>query len=151
MTVQRTQLIALLSVLTLALLALTPMTTSATASTSAAGIIVENRITSASIDPVTSVATLGGEIQCAEPTLVTVYSWIRQWRSANGPFAESFGGTQVLCDTTPTGYTMEVTPGYESDRLVPGPASVGFWASYCAAGRCYGLNTEAELRLLPRR
>lgn len=150
MTVQRTRLIALLGALVLALLALAP-TPSRAAEASAAGPIVENQITSATIDPVTTIATLGGSIRCTEPTLVTVYSWIRQWRSANGPFAESFGGTQVLCGTTPTSYSMEVAPGYESDRLVPGPASVGFWASACAGRLCYGLNTEAELRLMPRR
>ncbi|HWQ11733.1 MAG TPA: hypothetical protein VNL77_02980 [Roseiflexaceae bacterium] len=145
MTGRRTHLLVPLTVLLLAMLAMTPM------ATSAAGTIIDNRITSATIDPVTSVATLGGAIQCSVPTQVTVYAWARQFRSANGPFAEYFGGTEVTCGPTPTSYTVTVTPGYQSDRLVPGPASVGFWAEYCTSTGCHGLNSERDMRLLPRR
>src|SRR5262245_35931333 len=42
------------------------------------GAIIDNRITSAAIDPGTSIATIGGTIQCSAPTQVTVYSWARQ-------------------------------------------------------------------------
>ena len=114
------------------------------------GNIVDNRVISATIDPATSIATLKGVIQCSTETQLTVYGWATQIRKSLRP-VQSYGGTYVACGTTPTAYVVTLTPGYESGRLVPGGASVGFWAEYCADGQCYGHNTERELRLVPTR
>jgi len=135
----------------IAMLATTPIPARAAVQATAAGNIVDNRITSASIDPTTSIATIGGAIQCSTPTLLTVYAWARQFHSLNGRFAEYFGGTQVMCGPTLTSYIVTVTPGYQSDRLVPGSASIGFWAEYCTSSGCYGFNTESDMRLVPSR
>ena len=135
----------------MAMIATTPTPARAAVQASAAGTIIDNRITSATIDPATSIATIGGAIQCSAPTQVTVYSWARQHRSLSERSAEYFGGTQVMCGPTPTTYTVTVTPGYQSDRLVPGAASIGFWAEYCTTTGCYGFNTERDMRLVPAR
>jgi hypothetical protein len=112
--------LAALTALLLAMMAsmtTTPIPAHAAAEATSAGNIIDNRITSATINPATSIATIGGAIQCS----------------------------------TPTSYTVTLTPGYQSDRLVPGPASIGLWAEYCTASGCYGFNTESDMRLVPRR
>jgi hypothetical protein len=146
--------LAALSALLLAMMAImatTPIPAHAAVEASAAGAIIDNRITSATINPATSIAIIGGAIQCSTPTLLTVYGWARQHRSVSDHSAEYFGGTQVMCGPTPTSYTVTLTPGYQSDRLVPGAASIGFWAEYCTSTGCYGFNTESDRRLVPSR
>ena len=153
MKTQRKTTLATLSALLLAMmtiLATPPLPARAADEANRSGNIVDNRITSAIIDPATSIATIGGAIQCSAPTQVTVYSWARQHRSSNHS-AEYFGGAQVLCGPTPTNYTVTVTPGYQSHRLVPGPASIGFWAEYCSTTGCFGFNTERDMQLVPSR
>ena len=150
----KTQAITTLAVLTallLAMMATTPVTARAADQAIQSGNIIDNRITSAKIDPRTSIATIGGAIQCSTPTSLTVYAWAQQYRSSGGRSAQYYGGAQVLCSPTPTNYTVTVTPGYQSDRLVPGPASIGFWAEYCTTEGCYGFNTESKMRLAPSR
>jgi hypothetical protein len=95
---QRMTRLAALSALLLAmmtLLATTPLPARAADEANQSGNIVDNRITSATINPATSSATIGGAIQCSTPTLLTVYSWARQYRSVNHS-AEYFGGDRLL-------------------------------------------------------
>ena len=58
-------------------------------------------------------------------------------------------GTGLLCDTAPAGYVVLVTPAFESDRLVPGAVTVGFWAEYCDSTGCGSLPTYQEMWLGP--
>lgn len=152
-TLRMTTLAALSTLLLamIAMLATTPITVRAAVEATAAGNIIDNRITSATIHPATSIATIGGAIQCSAPTQVTVYAWAVQYRTMSNHSAQYYGGTQVMCGPTPTSYTVTVTPGYQSDRLVPGPASIGFWTEYCTTAGCYGFNTESDIRLVPSR
>lgn len=131
------------------LLALTAPPALAEVDASATGTIVDNTIASATIDPKTGIATISGTVTCSTPTTLTVYAWARQLRGLSDHFAEYFGGAAVACSTTPTSYDVTITAGYASDRLVPGPASIGTWASYCASGKCYGLGTDGEVPLRP--
>jgi hypothetical protein len=142
--------LAALTAWLLAMMATAPIPAHAALEATSAGNIIDNRITSATINPATSIATIGGAIQCSAPTQVTVFSWARQYRSLSHS-AEYFGGAQVLCGPAPTSYIVTVTPGYQSDRLVPGPAAIGFWAEYCTSSGCYGFNTESDMRLAPSR
>jgi hypothetical protein len=135
----------------MAMLATAPIPAHAALEATSAGNIIDNRITSATIDPAISIAIIGGAIQCSTPTQLTVYAWAQQYRSLGGRSAQYYGGAQVLCGPTPTNYTVTVTPGYQSDRLVPGPASIGLWAEYCTSSGCYGFNTERGMRLVPSR
>ena len=142
--------LAALTAWLLALMAMTataPIPAQAAAAATAAGNIVDNRITSATINPATSIATIGGAIQCSAPTQLTVYAWAQQYQASGNRSAQYYGGTEVLCGPTPTSYTVTVTPGYQSDRLVPGPAAIGFWAEYCNTTGCYGFNTESKMWL----
>jgi hypothetical protein len=149
---QRTNLGLLLAVLLLGLLALAPQSTHASdvAVASRNGNIVENHITSATINPATSIATIGGAIRCSQPTQLIVFTSVTQYRSGKH-FAQYYGGTHVLCGTTLTSYTVTATPGYASDRLVPGMAEVGFWAEYCDASGCGNFPTYRDMRLVPGR
>ena len=143
--------LAQLVALTALLLALTAWPAHADVAASAFGNITDNQITTVTIDMAADVATITGTVTCSTPTQVTVYGWARQLRGLSDRFAQYFGGTWVACGTTPTRYEVTLTPGYESDRLVPGPASSGTWAEYCANGRCYGFNAESDQPLMPAR
>ncbi len=143
--------LAQLVAFTALLLALTASPALADVEASAFGNITDNQITAATIDPATGIATIGGTLTCSTPTQVKVYASVRQLRGMSDQFAQYFGGTWVTCGTTPTRYDVTVTPGYESDRLVPGPASSNTWAEYCANGRCYGFGTDSDLPLRPAR
>jgi hypothetical protein len=150
----RTTTLAALSALLLAMMAMiatTPRAAHAAIEATAAGTIIDNRIASATIDPATSIATIGGVIQCSAPTQLMVYAWAVQYRTMSNHSAQYYGGIQVMCGPTPTSYIVTVTPGYQSGRLVPGPASIGLWAEYCTTSGCYGFNTESDRRLVPRR
>lgn len=147
MTVQRTRLLVILTALLLALLALAPAPTRAADPRS--GNIVANTITSLAYDPVTSHATIGGEILCSAPTELTVFGVVSQYRKPGQHLAQYYGGVELLCDTAPTSYSVTVTPGYQSDRLVPGPVEVGFWAEYCDSTGCGSLPTYQDMRLRP--
>lgn len=149
MTMQQMRPLVLLTALLLALLALAPAQTSAADATSRNGNIVANTITSLAYNPVTSNATIGGEILCSAPTELTVFGVVSQWRANGQHHAQYYGGVELLCDTTPTSYTVTVTRGYESDRLVPGPVTVGFWAEYCDATGCGNLPTYQDMWLRP--
>jgi hypothetical protein len=118
---------------------------------SAAGNIVNNTITGATINPVTGISTISGNVTCSAPTSVEVYASVRQLRGMSDQFAQYFGASTIACDTTPTPYDVTVTPGWESDRLVPGPASINAWATYCASGKCYGTGTDSDRLLMPSR
>lgn len=137
--------------LLLALAALTTVPARAEVGVTASGNIVEHSITAATIDPISSIATISGTIQCSTPTLLMVQPSVRQFHGLSERSAQYFGGDYVACDTTPTQYRVTATPGYESARLVPGPASINSWAWYCADGQCYGYGTDADLRLMPAR
>ena len=143
--------LAQLVALTALLLTLTARPALADVEASAFGNIADNQITATTIDPATGIATIVGTVTCSTPTQVTVYGWARQLRGMSDRFAEYFGGTGVTCGTTPTRYAVTLTPGYESDRLVPGPASSGTWAEYCANGRCYGMGADTDRPLMPAR
>lgn len=149
MTTRRTIHLVLLTALILAVLAIGPATTSAANDLTESGNIVNNRITSLAYDPATSYATIGGEILCSVPTQVTVYGSVSQYRPSGAHIAQYYGGIELLCDAKPTSYSITVTPGYQSSRLVPGVVTVGFWAEYCADGSCYGFPTYSEMRLRP--
>ncbi len=131
------------------LLALMATPALADAEASASGTIIDNTITSATINPATGNATISGTVTCSIPAQVQVYAFVRQLRGMSDHFAEYFGGTWVSCGTTPTRYDVVVTPGYESDRLVPGPASYGTWAEHCTSTECSGYGAESDLRLRP--
>jgi hypothetical protein len=152
-TLRMTTLAALSALLLamMAMLATTPIPAHAAVQANRSGSIIDNRITSATINPATSIATVGGAIQCSTPTLLRVYGWAQQYRSVSGHSAQYYGGAQVMCGPTPTSYTVTLTPGYQSDRLVPGAASIGLWAEYCTTSGCYGFNTESDMRLVPSR
>lgn len=149
MTVQRTQPLLFLITLLLALVALGPAPASAADSLASSGNILDNQITSLDYDPASSNATIGGVIRCSTPTELTVFGMVSQYRAGGNRHAQYYGGVELLCDTTPTSYTVTVTQGYESDRLVPGPATVGFWAEYCDSTGCAGHPTYKEMRLRP--
>jgi hypothetical protein len=149
MNAQPIRPLVLLTALLLALLALAPATTSVADAQSRNGNIIANTITSLAYDPVTSNATIGGEILCSAPTQLTVFGSVTQYRKPGQHHAQYYGGIELLCDTTPTSYTVTVTRGYESDRLVPGPVTVGFWAEYCDASGCGNLPTYQDMRLRP--
>ena len=133
------------------LLTLTAPPALADVEASASGNITDHQITATTVNLATGVATINGTLTCSTPTQVRVYGWARQLRGMSDRFAQYFGGTVVTCGTTPTRYEVTLTPGYESDRLVPGPASSGTWAEYCANGRCYGFNAESDQPLMPAR
>jgi len=57
----------------------------------------------------------------------------------------------MVCGPIPTPYAVEVTPMYQSDRLVPGPVSSNTWAEYCTPGGCFGMGTDSDLPLRPTR
>lgn len=113
-TLRMTTLAALSALLLamIAMLATTPIPAHAAVEASAAGNIIDNRITSATINPATSIATIGGAIQCSAPTQLTVYGWAQQYRSLSDHSAQYYGGTQVFCGPTPTSYIVTLTPGY---------------------------------------
>jgi hypothetical protein len=135
----------------IAMLATTPITARAAVEASAAGNIIDNRITSVTINLSTSIATIGGIVQCSTPTQVKVYGAVRQSHGASDRDAQYFGLSLVPCGTTPTPYTVAVTPGYESARLNPGVVSAGVWATYCDTTGCYGLGHSGDMRLVPAR
>ena len=132
-------------------LALTALTAFTGVEAKAAGNIVDNTITSTTIDPNTKIATISGTLTCSTPTSLTVFGWARQSHGNSDRFAEYFGGTQLTCGTTPTSYEVTLTPGYESDKLTPGLASVGTWAEYWIPGGGGGLGADGEMRLRPAR
>ncbi len=149
-TLRMTTLVPFTALL-LALLAMTPITARAAEAATSSGNIIENRITSVTINPATSVATIRGTVQCSTLTQLTVYSTVRQSHGQYKHLAEYFGATEVACGTTPTPYAITVTPGYESDKLVPGRASSNTWAEYCTTSGCYGFGTDSDMRLRPDR
>jgi hypothetical protein len=108
---------------------------------------VENTIAGVTIDPTTSVAMITGTVTCSSPMPLTVYGWARQLHGNR--FAQQFGGSEVVCETTATPYTVTLTPGSVFERLVPGFAYVGTWAEGCSSGRCSAAGADGEMRLMP--
>lgn len=150
MSTQRTRSLIVVLALLLAVLTLAPAPTRAADEPSRNGNIVENRITSLDFDPRTSNATIGGSILCSAPTRLTVFGMVDQYLAGGRHHAQYYGGVELLCDTTPTAYSVTVTRGYQSDRLHPGRVTVGFWAEYCDASGCGSMPTYSDMRLRPR-
>src|SRR5512132_55015 len=88
------------------LIAATPTAARAAEQASQTGNIIDNRVTTVSINPATSIATIAGTVQCSAPTQLEVYGAVRQSHGTLTRLAESFGGTLVACGTTPTAYTV---------------------------------------------
>lgn len=118
------------------------------AETAASAVVVRSVITSAEYDEASDVATIGGKVECSAPTLLTIYVSVRQFLDDSyDRLAEYFGSVDVLCDTSTTRYKVPVTPGYESEQLQIGRASINAWASYCIESGCSGLGTDREMRV----
>src|SRR3712207_1922007 len=110
-----------------------------------------NQITAATIEPKTGTVLLGGTVTCSTSTEVTVYGVVRQGHGLSDHFAEYAWATQVVCGPTPPPYAVEVTPTYQSDRLVPGPVSAKTWAEYCSLSGCFGRSATDRPRVRPTR
>lgn len=147
MNIQSISRLICFAALLLTLVAPTAATTHAV-ETEASAIVVRSVIASAELDPSSDVATIGGKVQCSTPTQLTVYVSVRQFLDDSyDRLAEYFGAVDVLCGTSPTRYEVAVTPGYESEQLRVGRASINAWASYCIESGCSGLGTDRDMRV----
>lgn len=130
-----------------AMLLATILATPARAAESVSATITDLKITAATLDPRTGNALVTATVTCSETMQLDAYSVIYQGRGRSDHFAGVAGGiSPIFCGATPTTFTVEDTPLYDSAKLIPTEAHVNVFVEN-RANRLVYRGEDRDMRL----